>query len=90
MDEFTIGPEVRELLTSAFLEERDFIDSLRQEKPVEDPAEPGVFQSRCIVAVRRPLDLETAQLRRLTVRMRRGASGWEVFALEGLESAIEP
>jgi hypothetical protein len=85
MSTFTLSEEVQQELAGALLEDEDLLASLRRVQPVEDPTHPGVFRCRCTVAVRRPLDPETSELRELDVSLRRSEGGFEAFALSGLE-----
>jgi hypothetical protein len=86
MTAIKLSDGVRKALEAALVEESDFIDSLRRESFVENPERPGLFSSSCLVALRRPLDLETAELRRLEVDARRLPGGWEVVAVRGFAS----
>ncbi len=85
MSSYSIGPAVRKTLEESFVEECDLIDGLREQRGTEDPAVPGTFVCSFMMTVRRPLDLETAQLRRVEVRMRALSDGYEVVSVEGLE-----
>lgn len=84
MSKYSISPAVRETLEESFVEERDLIDGLRDQRGTEDPAVPGTFVCSFIMTVRRPLDLETAELRKVQVRMRSVSDGYEVLSVEGL------
>ena len=86
--QYQISNDVRAVLRKALLEEHDLIDSLRQQRPVEVPESPSVYAARCLVAVRRPLDLETSELRNLTVKLRHTDSGWLIVGIDGLADAI--
>lgn len=90
MNRYSASPDVRRLLEESFLEERDLYESLREHRPSEDPSEPGIFLSSFLMTVRRPMDLETAELRRVHVRMRRVESGYEVVSIRGLPGSVEP
>ena len=85
MISYTLSDEVRHSLSEALLEDQDLLISLRRVQPVEDPARPGLFRCQCTVAVRRPLDPETSELRQLEVSLRRTEEGFEAFELTGLE-----
>jgi len=52
-------------------------------EPVANP--PGCFRSRATLAVPRPLDPETAEMRQLEVFLRPVDGGMEVFAVRGLD-----
>jgi hypothetical protein len=52
-------------------------------EPVSHP--PGCFRARPSLAVPRPLDPETAELRQLEVYLRPVDGGFEVFAVRGLD-----
>ena len=85
MTSFTLSDAVRRKLREALLEDQDLLVSLRRVRPVEDPERVGLYRCQCTVAVRRPLDPETSELRRLEVTLRRTEEGFEVFDLTGLE-----
>ena len=85
MINFTLSDEVRRKLSEALLEDRDLLISLRRVRPTEDPERAGLFHCKCMVAVRRPLDPETSELRHLDVSLRRTEDGFEAVDLTGLE-----
>ena len=85
MTSFTLSEEVRRQLNEALLEDQDLLVSLRRVQPVENPDQVGLFSCQCTVAVRRPLDPETSELRQLDVSLRRTEEGFEAFELTGLE-----
>jgi len=84
-DEIGLTESVRRRLREALLPERDLIDAIRQEelRPVDD--EPGSYRCVCTLAVRRALDPETAELRRLDVTLHRTESGAMITDVAGLE-----
>ena len=82
---YTLSDEVRRKLGEALLEDQDLLISLRRVRPTEDPEHAGLFRCKCMVAVRRPLDPETSELRHLNVKLRRTEDGFEAFELTGLE-----
>lgn len=90
MTGYRISPEVRRHLEQRFVEERDLIDGLREQRGAEDPSEPGTYVCSFMMTVRRPMDLETAELRRVVVRMRADAEGYEVVSVEGLDDEEAP
>lgn len=85
MVSYTLSEEVRRKLAEALLEDQDLLVSLRRVRPAEDPDHAGLFRCQCTVAVRRPLDPETSELRQLDVSLRRTEDGFEAFELTGLE-----
>ena len=85
MTTYTLSDEVRRKLREALLEDQDLLISLRRVHPTEDPDRVGLFRCKCMVAVRRPLDPETSELRHLNVKLRRTEEGFEAFDLTGLE-----
>ena len=85
MTTYILSDDVRRQLSEALLEDEDLLASLRRVRPDEDPERPGLFHSRCTVAVRRPLDPETSELRELQVVLRKTSEGLEAFELTGLE-----
>ena len=82
---YTLSDEVRRKLSEALLEDQDLLISLRRVHPTEDRDHAGHYHCKCMVAVRRPLDPETSELRHLDVRLRRTEDGFEAFDLTGLE-----
>lgn len=82
---YSIAPEVRRLLDEHLVEERDLIDGFRGLRGIDDPSTPGILIYSFMLTVRRPLDLETAELRRVKVRVRRADDGYEVLSVEGLD-----
>ena len=90
MEDISISEPVRRQLRAALLEERDLIDSLRRHPHTAVPGEPGSYSCSCKVAVRRPFDPETAELREIEITVRRmGEQGWLVAKVEGLGSGDE-
>ena len=87
--EISISEPVRQQLRSALLEERDLIDSLRQQPHRALPGRPGSYLCVCKLAVRRPFDPETAELRELQVTLEQMLSGWFVTRVEGLGDGID-
>jgi hypothetical protein len=87
MDDFSISEPVRRQLRAAMLEELDLISSLREQPPTEVPGQPGAYSCDCTVAVRRPLDPETAELKKLHVSLSKMESGWLVSHVDGLPTA---
>ena len=85
MTSYHLSEEVRSKLRGALLEDQDLLVSLRRLRPVEDPDHAGLFRCQCTVAVRRPLDPETSELRQLEVSLRRTDDGFEAIDLTGLE-----
>lgn len=85
MSEFTLNDVVRAKLAEALLEDEDLLISLRRARPVEDLQRAGLYRCQCTVAVRRPLDPETSELRELEISLRRTEGGFEALDLTGLE-----
>ena len=85
MTGFILNDVVRGKLAEALLEDQDLLVSLRRARPEEDPERTGLFRCQCMVAVRRPLDPETSELRQLDVTLRRTEAGFEAIDLTGLE-----
>jgi len=84
---YSISAAVRTTLEECFVEERDLIDGLREQRGQQDPSDPGTYLCSFLMTVRRPLDLETAELRKVEVRMRAVADGYEVISVRGLARA---
>lgn len=89
MERITIAEPVRQQLRASLLEDEDLIAGVRQERPVEVEGQPGQYRCVCTVAVRRPLDPETAEMRELEVWLQRLEDGWELFRVAGLDQAEE-
>ncbi len=89
MSKYSINEAVRKTLEECFVEERDLIDGLREQRGLEDPLEPGTYLCSFLMTVRRPLDLETAELRKVSVRMRAVNDGYEVISVAGIGSGVE-
>ncbi len=85
MTSYTLSEVVRRKLREALLEDQDLLVSLRRVRPAEDPERAGLYRCQCTVAVRRPLDPETSELRQLDVSLRQTDDGFEAFDLTGLE-----
>jgi hypothetical protein len=76
---------IREQLRLAFVDAEDLRGALiaTAAEPVANP--PGCFRARPTLAVPRPLDPETAEMRQLEVYLRPVDDGLEVFAVRGLD-----
>jgi hypothetical protein len=76
---------IRDQLRLAFLDAEDLRGALAvtEAEPVANP--PGCFRARPTLAIPRPLDPETAEMRQLDVYLRPLAEGLEVFAVRGLD-----
>lgn len=76
---------IREQLRLAFVDADDLRGALgaAEPEPVANP--PGCFRARPTLAVPRPLDPETAEMRQLEVYLRPIEGGMEVFAVRGLD-----
>lgn len=86
MTTYSITDDVRRTLEASFVEERDLVDSVRGHRAIQEPGQPGTFGAAFMMTVRRPEDLETAELRRVSVKMRSTDGGFEIFEVEGLHS----
>jgi len=89
MTSYTLSEVVQRKLSEALLEDQDLLVSLRRVRLAEDPDRAGLYRCQCTVAVRRPLDPETAELRQLDVSLRRTDDGFEAFDLTGLEGLAD-
>jgi hypothetical protein len=76
---------IRDQLRLAFVDAEDLRGalSLADAEPVAHP--PGCLRARPTLAVPRPLDPETAEMRQLEVYLRPLGEGLEVFAVRGLD-----
>lgn len=89
MATIVLSEEVKRRLRSSLCEEHDLLDSVRQARFQEVPGKPGRRRSACLVAVRRPLDPETAELRRVEVTVREDQCGWVIEEVGGLDEVPE-
>ncbi len=90
MSELVISEQLRDLLRANLLEERDLVEAIGLAEIVEVSGEPGRYACRCVVPVRRPLDPETVELRRLQLKLQRHESrGWEVESIDGLAAEAQ-
>lgn len=78
---------IREQLRLAFVDADDLRGALAQTEPEAVANPPGCFRARPTLAVPRPLDPETAEMRQLEVYLRPVDDGLEVFAVRGLDLA---
>lgn len=76
---------IRDQLRMAMLTEPDLIEAVRQEPLEPIPNPPGCLRGRPTLAVPRPLDPETAEMRQLEIFLRPVDGGLEVFAIRGLD-----
>ena len=86
METLRLTDDVEQQLRESLLDGQDLIDAVRQGKRVPVVGEPEHFQCVCIVPVRRPLDPETAELRRLEVTCRRTPAAVEIYRVKGLRT----
>ena len=84
MTKISMTDEVRGQIRDVLLEDKDLINSVRRQERTPIPGDPERFQCEAAVAIRRPLDLETAVLRQIRVSIRQTDQGWEIYAVEGL------
>ncbi len=85
MSEIVVPAPLRALLEANLLEERDLAESIGLSEIEEVPGTPGAYTCRCMVPVRRAFDPETAELRRLSLKLKRLDSGaWQVESIDGL------
>ncbi|HVS02869.1 MAG TPA: hypothetical protein VMT16_08875 [Thermoanaerobaculia bacterium] len=80
-----IPQSIRDQLRLAMVAEQDLEAALRQgeREPIAHPV--GCFRARPTLAVPRPMDPETAEMRQLEVYLRPVDDGLEVFAVRGLD-----
>lgn len=84
MERILIRQQVCDLLRESLLTESDLAAAIYRSNRVPDPEQIGYFRCTCTVALRRPLDPETATLRQVEVRIKQTGEGLEVYAVEGL------
>jgi hypothetical protein len=84
-DTIHVPESIREQLRLVFIDPDDLRGALgnADAEPVANP--PGCFRARPTLAVPRPLDPETAEMRQLEVYLRPVEGGLEVFAVRGLD-----
>jgi hypothetical protein len=84
-DSIHFSEQIRDQLRLAFVDADDLLGALRvaDAEPVAHP--PGCFRAVPTLAVPRPLDPETAEVRQLEVFLRPVDDGLEVFAVRGLD-----
>ena len=80
-----IPEAIRTQLAESLLDENDIGEFLRHAKPEVDPARPGFAKCAGVLPVRRALDPETSQLRRVELLLRDAGDTWEIVALSGLD-----
>ena len=80
-----IPDAIRTQLAESLLDENDIGEFLSHAKPEIDPARPGFARCAGVLPVRRALDPETSQLRRVELLLRDAGDTWEVVALSGLD-----
>jgi len=84
-DSIHFGEKILRQLRLALLDADDLRGALAKAdaEPVAHP--PGCFRAKTTLAVPRPLDPETAEVRQLEVFLRPVDGGLEVFAVRGLD-----
>ena len=85
MSNIVVSQELRELLRSNLLEERDLVEAIGL-ADLEDLAESrGRSVCQCMVPVRRQFDPETAEMRRLQVTLvKLDLDSWQIESIAGL------
>ena len=84
-DSIYFAEKIREQLRLALVDAEDLRGALTTASPEPVANPPGCFRARPTLAVPRPLDPETAELRQLEVYLRPVEDGLEVFAVRGLD-----
>ena len=85
-DTIHFGEKVSHQLRVALIDRDDLIKALAAAQPEPVPSQPGTFRARPTLAVPRPLDPETAEMRQLEVLLRSMDGGkMEVVAVRGLD-----
>ncbi|HEV8630222.1 MAG TPA: hypothetical protein VGV61_07890 [Thermoanaerobaculia bacterium] len=84
-DTIHFAEKVQEQLRLALIDADDLRGALSQSEPEPVAHPPGCYRARPSLAVPRPLDPETAELRQLEVYLRPVEGGFEVFAVRGLD-----
>lgn len=83
-DTLYVTDAVRDRLRMALLDEEYFLKSFRKAPHETHPEHPGHFQRTSYLAVRRALDLETAEFRTVRASIRPTDRGLEIYQVDGL------
>ena len=81
----SFAEKVAHQLRLALVDTDDLRGALRSSDPEPLAQPPGCFRAQATLAVPRPLDPETAEMRQLEVYLRPVDGGMEVFAVRGLD-----
>lgn len=84
MEKIFIRQQVCDRLRQSMLTESDLAAAIYRSDRIPDREQIGHFRCTCTVALRRPLDPETATLHEVEVRIKQTGEGLEVYAVEGL------
>ena len=83
-----IPEAIRRQLADALLDINDLGEFLRHAKPEPDPERPGFARCAGLLPMRRALDPETSQLRRVEILLHDAGESWEVVSLSGLDPEL--
>ena len=83
-DSLYVNDAVSDRLRMALLDEEYFLKSFRKAPHEPHPDQTGHLQLTSYLAVRRALDLETAEFRTVRVSVRRTDQGLEIYEVDGL------
>ena len=84
-----IAEPVRQQLRLALVAERDLLEVVARADPRPVVGRPDLYHCSCRLTQPRPLDPETAEVRRVEIELRRIDDGWEICGVDGLDVAPE-
>lgn len=89
MEKITVAAAVRKQLNESLLNPEAIFRALLDVPWQQSAGDPDVSIGVCEVPMPRPLDPETAQIRKLSCELRRREDGWELVAIHGLDTSPE-
>ncbi len=89
MEKITISTAVRRQLNESLLDPEAVCRALRQVPWEKSGGDPEISIGVCELPLPRPLDPETAQIRKLSCELRRSSDGWDLVAIHGLDATPE-
>lgn len=84
-----LSDDVRRQLREALVDEQFLLELVQVREPQEVPGQPGRRKGSYLAPIRRPLDPETAEMRKIRVFLREVDEGWEIYQVEGLDFDLE-
>ncbi|HKI85813.1 MAG TPA: hypothetical protein VKA53_03610 [Thermoanaerobaculia bacterium] len=89
MEKITIATAVRRQLDESLVNPESVCRALLEVPWQCSDRDPEVSIGVCEIPLPRPLDPETAQMRKLSCELRKRTDGWELVAVHGLDTAPE-